>query len=926
MDKSRWQRVSAILDTVLSLEKEKQLTYLEQHYDLEKDIIREVKEMLASINNSEKEHFLDSSSEDNAAILDKLNQTSFNLFSERQNLEGKKIGPYQIISLLGKGGMGDVYKAERIDNEFDQTVAIKFINQTHLSDSVKRRFQQEKTILANLKHPNIAMLFDGGVSQDGFPFLIMEYIEGTPINEYCNREQLGIHERLKLFNKVLLTIGYAHSNLIVHRDLKPSNILVSGMGEIKILDFGIAKLLENEDSPDPLLTQPEQRLWTPQYAAPEQVLEQSPLLQTDIYALGGLLHCLLTNTPTFNFKKKSIREVEKVILSQPPLPLNESVSPKAPSEIEQHFGTTKPTLIATLKGDLEAITQKALRKEAEERYSSASEFRDDIVRYLKNLPVKASKDTFSYLTKKFVRRNKQQLGITSFVLLLLISITGYYTYQLDQQRQTAEMEAQKATEIKDLLVDLFSGSDPISGGDYSLTVTELLNIGTSQLLEKDLAPTLKSELLNTLSDIYGNINQHQKALELATQNLELNVQHFDSSSVHAGKSYMQIASVEYDLGNYGESIEYLRKAEDIFETHLPPTDLLFAELYSHQGYNTESLSRYDESQQLFNKALNILKAQADMDSSRYIGLLRSVSRSHYLHRENKQADSLITLALDISKQFHGEDDIITASVMNDLGLFYMTQARYDESRKYLNQSLQAKKRIYGDMPHYNISATLTNLAVLEKTLSNFSVAESLYLEALEMDTEIFGKEHPNIAISKNHLSDVYFSIGEYQKSKELREEVLGLYIDIYGPTHYYMGTNYRSYGQLLSVEGKYDDANEYYIKADSVYKEYISPEHNNYAKLHEYRAENFYMAGNYTLAARHFSKSLDIYEELNPRYYTPMVGETSLQLIQSYIALEDEVKATQLLEAFENRMDTTKILQKDSTIQKVYKQVLDKLH
>jgi tetratricopeptide (TPR) repeat protein len=343
-------------------------------------------------------------------------------------------------------------------------------------------------------------------------------------------------------------------------------------------------------------------------------------------------------------------------------------------------------------------------------------------------------------------------------------------------------------------------------------------------------------------------------------------------------------------------------------------------LYDHLGYSEEQLSDYKLSQKYFQKSLDILTSQSRIDSVEYISELRNVARAAWRSGENQKADSLLLLALKASKKVHGSDDVVTSSVMNDIGLFYMTQARYKEARDYYNRSLKIKKAVYGDKGHPNYSATLMNLAVLEETLGNLKVAESLFLRAMHMDIKISGENHPNVAMSKSYLGTIYFKMGKYEKSREYREQTLKMYLKIYGPNHSYLGRVYRDYGEILSVQGEYERAEKYFIKTDSIYTKYRSANENSFAKLHKLRGDNFYYMQKYKAATRELRLASETYNAISPQYYyyVRMAAKCRIKLAQSYIAMGNKKKALSIFNNLRVQMDTTKALVNYDEIDKLF--------
>ena len=907
MNDQRWNKISTILDTLLTISKEKRTDYLDTHFADQPDLIAEVKEYLQSIEQSEKEGFLDNNLEDHAALFQDIDSIHFPGTSLKDSVIGKKVGPYEIESELGTGGMGSVYKANRHDGQFNQTVAIKFINAKGFSDSVVERFRMEQEILANLNHPNIATLFDGGFTEEGFPYLIMEYVQGLPIDEYCTKHELSVSERLTLFKKILTAIQHAHSNLIIHRDLKPSNILIDEDQNLKVLDFGIAKTLSIKEDQDPELTQSGERIWTPSFAAPEQILERPSRIQTDIYGLGALLYCILTNTTPFDFSDKSLHEVEKMILEENPRSLAEGF------ESENEHQKTRESV----RGDLESIVQKALRKEPEERYDSAGEFLEDIERFEQNLPVHAVNGSFQYRSRKFLKRNQKVVSVATAFLLLLITVVSMYTIRLSSEQQKATTEAQKANEVKNLLLEVFENADPLSGADEVLTVQELLENGTDEILAKNLNAEIKSEMLLSLSSIYQNITDYDKALEIAETALSHNIEHFDSLSVPVIQNYLRLSSINNDLANFDRAYELSNLSVEIAEQVLSDNDPLWSEIYLTQGDIKRELAMGTESLQSFQQAMEVLEYQPEMDSSMYIVILRKLGRVHYSLRNLDQADSLFTLALSSANSFYGEEQLATSTVMDEAGVFYMTQGMYDKARGLFNNALEIKREKHQGA-HPNISSILNNLAVLEDYSENYSEADSLYAKTLEMDTEIYGPDHPFIANSKGHWANMNIRIGNFDKAAELIKDVIRINTMVYDSEHPVLGRSYKNMGEIKSAEGELEAAEEYFIMSDNIYSNIVEPTSRTYAELSMSRAENSFKREAYMEAANQYETAIAGFKLLSDEYFFWMEAECTIKMAKSYVLAGRDATANQILSSFEARMDTTQSLKEDEVIQELF--------
>ena len=418
MTPEQWQEIKTVLGAVLEIEPGARPAYLDRNCGDDLLLRREVERLLH--HSSLDAEFLDSNS---------LSAVASSVLTEQEGAwTGRRIGSYQIIEPLGVGGMGEVYRAFRADDQYRKEVALKIVRAGQDSGFVLSRFKSERQILANLEHPNIARLLDGGTTEEGIPYFVMELIEGMPITEYCDAKKLGIADRLELFSQVCAAVQYAHQGLIIHRDIKPANILVTADGTPKLLDFGIAKILASESSAGSTETLATFRILTPRYASPEQIKGEPMTTASDVYSLGVVLYELLTGQSPYGSARGTSGEfAEAACQNEPPKPSfvvcrsarsdGESGGPAVLSELR---GGSPERLRKQLRGDLDNVVLMALRKEPSRRYASVSQLKDDLRRHLESLPVLACGDTFAYRTSKFVRRHKAVIGASFAVALALV--------------------------------------------------------------------------------------------------------------------------------------------------------------------------------------------------------------------------------------------------------------------------------------------------------------------------------------------------------------------------------------------------------------------------------------------------------------------------------------------------------------------------
>jgi serine/threonine protein kinase len=494
--------------------------------------------------------------------------------SETDLLIGQIIGHYRISKRIGAGGMGAVYLAGRADQQYEKLVAIKIIKRGMDTDSVLRHFRNERQILANFDHPNIARLLDGGVTESGLPYFVMEYVEGLPIDAYCEARALSIVERLKLFREVCAAVSYAHRHTVVHRDIKPSNLLVTSDGTPKLLDFGIAKIVQPSAGMEPLATMTGLRLMTPEYASPEQVRGQPVTTATDVYSLGVVLYQLLTGQKPYRLKTRTTEEISRAIIEQEPQRPSTAIAKGDGSSKSQ---TPNPKL---LRGDLDNIVLMALRKEPERRYQSVEQFSGDIRRHLEALPVRARKDTLAYRSAKFVRRNTAATAAAALVFLTLLGGIIATTWQARVATQEKARAERRFNDVRQLAHSvLFDYHDAIKDLPGATRVRErlvkdALNYLDSLATEARGDPALQRELAaayervgdvrggesnGSLGDIAGAVESYAKALKIREA---LVAQNPNDAQARRGLavSHQRIGYRLLDTEEINNGFEHLRKA------------------------------------------------------------------------------------------------------------------------------------------------------------------------------------------------------------------------------------------------------------------------------------------------------------------------------------------------------------------------------
>lgn len=713
---------------------------------------------------------------------------------------GERIGPYRMLHLLGEGGMGTVLLAERADDQFRQQVAIKLVRRGLLSRSVQNRLRIERQILATLDHPNISKLLDGGTTPEGTPYIVMEYVDGLPIDTYCDEHALTIDERLQLFRTICSAVHCAHQNLVVHRDLKPSNILVTKEGVPKLLDFGIAKLLDERHLQQTLaVTQADLRLMTPDHASPEQVRGDTITTASDIYVLAVLLYELLTGYKPFTLRSNRLGELEQAICEQPPLPPSAVFGPHVKAEaaemirIAQCRRTTVPKLRRQLRGDLDNIVLMALRKEPERRYSSVEQFSADIDRCLRGLPVLARTDAWTYRTSKFVRRHFIVVCLSAAFIASIIgfAVTTYVqsrriTEERDlaaQQRSVAELQRGRAESVSSFMIELFRLSDPSEARGNEIKAREILDRGAARIrTELKNEPELQSTLMETIGLVYLSLGLTAEAEPILQQSLTVRRSFFGHDNEAVAQSLTGLAEVYRDQGN-------LKKA-----------------------------------QQLAEESLTISRTLTGLDSLATAKALRNLAMVLYNAGDLDTSQSLLNQSLKVYRMRLNGNDVQTVPVLDMLGRIEQARGNYNTAESLLRQALKIQRLSVGD-EHPQYIQRVHNLATLLQSKGDLVSAEALFRDAVARYQHILGSSHPETADAISNLASLLQQKGEFDEAHRLYEKSLSLNRQYRGERHYSVGYDLVSLGRLSMSVHKPAAAERYFRDGLAIYRETLPANH-----------------------------------------------------------------------------------------------------
>ena len=695
---------------------------------------------------------------------------------------------------LGVGGMGEVFLAERADAEFEQQVAIKVVFGGTVSRSVQSRLKIERQILAQLDHPNIAHLTDGGSLPDGTAYIVMEYVDGVPIDAFCDSTRLDVVARLKLFQTICAAVHYAHQNLIVHRDLKPSNILVTATGVPKLLDFGIAKLLDERPAGQHTLavTHADVRIMTPDHASPEQIRGQSITTSSDVYVLGVLLYKLLTGNSPFVIPSMRLADIERAICEKDPaLPSHAiTVDDSAATRTIADARSTSPSrLRRTLAGDLDNIVLMAMRKEPERRYASAQQMASDIQRYLDGKTVVARRDTLSYRTSKFVGRHWLPVaaGISAVFLILAFAMTTYVQSlriaaerdRVAEQRALAERERVRAEEVSTFLVNLFKLSDPEENQGNKVTARELLDSGAKRLRSelKD-QPETKAALLSTVGAVYDSLGQYQDALPILVESLQLQPQAHDKSRIN---TLVELGQAHMGAGDLAGAEAPLQEALHLAQNNFGAMSLESGHALWVLGMLRLQQGQHGEAKELYVRSLDILEAGAAPQTE-------------------------------------------VAAVLDDLATVYTREQQWALAKQTYERSLQIDRRVLGD-DHARVTMHLNNLAVVAQNMGDLAKAESLYREAIQRHERTYGERHPETAAVKGNFGLMLQREGRLTEAEPLLRSALDAKLSVYGPDNYRVGYTRVSLAMLLHEQGNLAAAESEFRQALAIYDKSLPANH-----------------------------------------------------------------------------------------------------
>lgn len=817
MSDERWERLSALLDRTLACAPDERMAFIDAECAGDSALASELKSLLAA---QDVQH----------GPIESLAAALGSSVGDDDYAGSVRIGPYRLVRELGRGGMGVVYLARRADGQYRREVALKLAQSPVFDKGLRDRFFAERDILARLAHRNIAALFDGGVTEEGHPYFTMEYVDGRPVDRYCDEERLDTASRVRLFLQICEAVASAHRSLVVHRDLKPNNVFVDAAGQVKLLDFGIAKLLDPLRTGDE--TQPAVRLFTRDYASPEQVRGALVTTASDVYSLGALLYRLLTGTMAHRFEDDTPSHVERVICDIEPAPPG-------------------------IDADLDNVVLKALSKDPARRYASVELFAQDLDHYLRGLPVAARADSAAYRAGKFVRRHR--IAVAASLLVAAALVTGTVATMVQARR--AQAAAARAQRVSMLVTDLFKLAEPgrVQGG--AITARELLDRGTERIaVELADDPDAQATMYGVVGRLYRNLaltepagHALERAIELRRQTAGPNSLAFAealnnladleeerSEYARAEKSYRDALALRRRLGappsQVAASLEGIGRVLSAAGKHADAQAPLAEALDMRRRYGGERGTEIVETmhelalaylrqgnsgagEPLFREAVEISRRLPAVSADlRINGLVNLARLRHRFERKPQDAQTLYREALDLARRWYpsGHPDI--ALCLSELAGALRDSGELAEAEKLARESLAMYRQLYGAQ-HREVIVATERLARIVTTRGNVVEADRLLRQAFTASRASLGEGHPVTLSVLGELAAFLQTRGEVAEAAELLEAAVAVTRRTYGENDVYVARAWAALGEFHAATSDYARAEQELRRAVEVRKQ-----------------------------------------------------------------------------------------------------------
>jgi serine/threonine-protein kinase len=807
MDSPRWQRVQSLFHEAADLPTDRQRPFLERECVDDPSLVEDALALLAEDARSD-------------SLLDRgIGLAAVHVLgrSGEHDLPNKRLGPYRITHMLGEGGMGVVYHAERDD--LGTVAAIKILRDAWLSPARRERFASEQRTLAQLNHPFIARLYDAGSLADGTPWFVMEFVEGTPITEYCRTHATSLVGRVRLFRDVCEAVQHAHRHLVVHRDLKPSNIMVGNDGIVKLLDFGIAKQLDDLEARKDR-TRTGIRLLTPGYAAPEQIRGGRIGTYTDVHALGVILYELLVGHLPFEVGEHLADEL--VIGEREPE--RPSVAARKRPSVAKGDPQGQPLRPAEWT-DLDVLCLTAMHHDPQRRYATVDALIRDVDHFLNGEPLEARPDSVRYRAGKFVRRNREAVVAASVALALVIGLVTFYTVRLARARNDALAQAERAQRIQKFTLDLFQGGDKVAGPADSLRVVTLLDRGLTEARTLDAVPAVQAELYLTLGGIYQHLGNLARADSLMRLALDRRRTLLGPGHPDVAASLVALGDLRVDQAQLEDAERLVRQGVAIASQSLPPTDPAVIHSLAELGRVLEERGSYKDAipvmEDVIRRNTTVRAAPADLAAN-----MSTLADIHFYAGHYDLSDSLNRQVLAIYQQVYGSRHPQVAEILVNLGATQQERGNYKDAERFDRQALAMTRSFFGD----SNPATALDLTMLGRALefeARLDEADTVLRQALAIRERVFGRVHPSVASTLNELGNIAYRRNHFDEAIAYHSRILSIYKSIYGDKHYLLALALSNLATAIAAKKDYPRAEQLYREAVRRYADTQGPDHLN---------------------------------------------------------------------------------------------------
>ena len=762
MNVERWKVLKGLFEEALALQDEERAAFLSEVQARDPGLHEDLVSLLTA--DAETVHVVDG---DPASLLGSGDAPPADA-EETDARIGSRIGVWQITGRLGSGGMGAVYQAERADGAFDQSVALKILRRGMDTESILARFHNERRILAGLEHPNIARLIDGGATDDGLPWFTMEYVAGTHLIRYCDDNRLSISERLRLFETVCGAVQHAQERMVVHRDLKPSNVLVTEDGTVKLLDFGIARVLSDESS-DHTSLDGGSRALTLAYAAPEQLRGDVITTATDVYALGIILYELLTGSRPRDADPVGVLKRPSELVTRTELTVSEARSAQ-PERLRRQ-----------LAGDLDNICLKALRDEPERRYATAGELLDDLRRHREERPVVARPDTFGYRASRFIARNRAGVIGTAAAVALALMTAAAYTVQLADERDAARVAAAEAEEVTDFLVGLFETSDPSESLGRNMTARELLQAGAARVdAELGGQPEVQAALLATIGQVYRNLGLYEDARPLLTRALEMRQAIHGPDHPDIAESLAALATLDTRTDRYPQADSLQREAVEMWRRLDGEGSARVASALTGLGGIQTEAGDLQDAEVTLEQALAMQRELFDGDHEDLAQTLHSLGAAAYYGRDYQTAEPYFREALEMRRRLHEPMHPEVIRAYDDWGDAIANMGRAEEAEQVAREVVALREQLYGP-DHPEVAHSIHNLGATIQFQGRYEDAIPYFEDALRRYEASIGLMTTAAAGVYGNLGRTYRLLGRLEDAEVAVRRSLAIRDSLFGP-------------------------------------------------------------------------------------------------------------------------------------------------